>query len=453
MTLTRRGSGLLAAAAGLLVLARLFGSAELAGLAAAAGLAVVAAAVITGRVPMTYRGERWLAPARVSAGDPASARLRFTNTGPRPTPAGAEAIDPFGNPSSASTDRPGVAATPSAPPRHRRPAASQASGRCLVPSLTLGAMAEANHELPTARRGTIAVGPLTLRVSDPLGLVERRAELAGPARLVVHPRIHPVLALPGSSTREARRGATRPARAARGDDFFALREYEVGDDLRRVHWRSTARLGELMLRQDEARFGEVATVLLDTRAQAHTTDSFERALEVAASVAAALVEDGRRLRFVTTGGFEMEFDAARAGEPPGHRRQRWTAVLEHLALLSPDRGGTDAFALTVQSIRHHPSGPLAAVVAAADPTELAALGALRARLGLVLVAHCDPMALEDRARGVAGGVARRGNGDQGEASAPAVPGAVVVPVVDMAAFPEVWNHAVLSYGHREAVRR
>src|SRR5688572_33391626 len=131
MTLTRRGSGLLAAAAGLLVLARLFGSAELAGLAAAAAVAVSAAAVIIGRVPMTYRGERWLAPLRVSAGDPASARLRFTNTGARPTPAGAEANDPFGTPSSASTDRPGVAAPPSAAPRHRRPGAWQAPGRCL----------------------------------------------------------------------------------------------------------------------------------------------------------------------------------------------------------------------------------------------------------------------------------------------------------------------------------
>jgi uncharacterized protein (DUF58 family) len=314
-------------------------------------------------------------------------------------------------------------------------------------------VAEAAYELPTARRGTIAVGPLTLRVSDPLGLVERSAELAGRARLVVHPRVHPVLALPGSSTREARRGATRPARAARGDDFFALREYEVGDDLRRVHWRSTARLGELMLRQDELRFGEVATVLLDTRAQAHTAGSFERALEVAASVAAALVEDGRRLRFVTTGGFEMEFDAARAGDPPGHRRQRWATVLEHLALLTPDRGGTDAFALTVQSIRHLPSGPLAAVVASADPTELAALGALRSRLGLVLVARCDPTSPGDRPSTGGAGVAGPGNKDQGAASASGVPGAVVVPVGDLARFPEAWNHAVLFCGGREAVRR
>ncbi|HET9769771.1 MAG TPA: hypothetical protein VFS16_02695, partial [Acidimicrobiia bacterium] len=79
--LTRRGTGLLASAGALLVLARLFGSTELAGLGAAAALAVAAAVATVARSPITYRGERWLAPTRVSAGDPASARLRFTNTG------------------------------------------------------------------------------------------------------------------------------------------------------------------------------------------------------------------------------------------------------------------------------------------------------------------------------------------------------------------------------------
>ena len=283
-------------------------------------------------------------------------------------------------------------------------------------------MAEAAYDLPTDRRGAITVGPLVLRVGDPLGLAERCLELAGPARLVVHPRIHPVLALPGSPTREARHGAAHPARAARGDDFFALREYEVGDDLRRVHWRSTARLGDLMLRQDEVHFGDVATVLLDTRAGAHRGDSFERALEVAASVAAALVEDGRRLRFVTTGGFEMAFDGARPGATGGHREQRWAAVLEHLAVVVPDAGGPDAFALAVQSIRRHPSGPLAAVVADASPAELTALGALRSRLGLVLIARCE----------------REG------VSAHSASGAVVVPVGDLDEFPGAWNQAVLA---------
>jgi uncharacterized protein (DUF58 family) len=404
-TLTARGSGLLAAAGGLLLAARLFGSVELAGLGAAAGVAVAVAAVRVGRVPMTYRGERWLAPARVGAGAAAQARLRFTNVGVRLTTVAAVATDAVG----------------------------AGSARCLVPALAPGDMAETAYDLPTARRGAITVGPLAIIVGDPLGLSEQRVQVAGTARLMVHPRIHPVLALPGSSTREARHGATRPARAPRGDDFFALREYEVGDDLRRVHWRSTARSGELMLRQDELRFGEVATVLLDTRVRAHRGDSFERSLEVAASVAAALVEDGRRLRFVTTGGFDVEIDGARTGAISGRGEGLWAAVLEHLALVAPD-SGADRFALAVQSIRHQPSGPLAAVVADAAPAELAALGALRSRLGLVVIARCNPSGEE----------AGQGSGTAG---------AVVVSVGDMKDFPEAWNQAVISCGRRDAVRR
>jgi uncharacterized protein (DUF58 family) len=423
-TLTARGYGLLTAAGGLLVAARLLGSVELAGLGAAAGMAVAAAAVLVGRAPMTYRGERWLAPVRVGVGGAAQARLRFTNVGPRRTTATAVAGSGPGG---------GLRVRPARGAAVPAGSGGADSAGCLVPPLGPGAMAEAAYDLPTVGRGAVTVGPLTLSVGDPLGLAERRLAAAGPARLVVHPRIHPVLALPGSSTREARHGSTHPARAPRGDDFFALREYEVGDDLRRVHWRSTARLGDLMLRQDELRFGEVATVLLDTRARAHGGDSFERALEVAASVAAALVEDGRRLRFVTTGGFDVAVDGARMGGPGTPGEGRWAAVLEHLALVTPDAGGADRFALAVQSIRHRPSGPLAAVVADAGPAELAALGALRSRLGLVLIARCGP--------------------DVPDGSARSFAGAIVVPVGDTIDFPEAWNQAVISCGRRHAVPR
>ena len=356
--LTRRGVGLLAAAAGLLVAARLFGSVELAGLAAAAAGAVAVAAVLVGRAPMTYRGERWLAPSRVGARD-AGRRPAAVHQHRAPGDDHGRRRRPRRRPGRCA--RAGASCRPSPPGRWPRPA----------------------YDLPTGRRGAVTVGPADRSASGTRsGSPSGGSRSAGPARLVVHPRIHPVLALPGSPTREARHGATHPARAARGDDFFALREYEVGDDLRRVHWRSTARHGDLMLRQDELRFGEVATVLLDTRASAHRGDSFERALEVAASVAAALVEDGRRLRFVTTGGFDMELAGARArGCRRGAGEAGGPPCSSTWPLVAPDAGGADAFALAVQSIRRHPSGPLAAVVADAAAGELAALGALRSRLG------------------------------------------------------------------------
>jgi uncharacterized protein (DUF58 family) len=420
-----------AAAGALFGLARLFASVELAGLGAAAGAAVGVALFVVGRAPLTYLGERWLAPARVGVGAVAEARLRFTNTGSRPTTATAVATDLIDPPSRGLT-----------------------SGGCVVPPLGPGAMAEARYDLPTGRRGAVTVGPLVLSVGDPFGLAERRLPMAGPARLAVHPRIHPVLALPASSTRETRLGTARPVRAPRGDDFFALRKYEVGDDLRRVHWRSTARAGDLMLRQDERRVGEVATVLLDTRGGAHRGDTFERALEVAASVAAALFEDGRRLRFLTTGGFDVELDGGRARAPGSHADGRWAAVLEHLAVVTPDAGGTDRLALAVQSIRHRPSGPLAAILADSPPAELAALAALAPRLGLVVVARCEPPPGPRAARG-----GRRADGGAGAPGPPdAVPGHrqtgfVLLPVGPIENFSEAWNEAVRSCGRRDPVRR
>jgi uncharacterized protein (DUF58 family) len=198
-----------------------------------------------------------------------------------------------------------------------------------------------------------------------------------------------------------------------------------------------------MLRQDELRYGEVATVLLDTRATAHRGDSFERALEVAVSIAAALFEDGRRLRFLTTGGFDVDIDGARGRARGTAADGRWATLLEHLALVTPEAGGVDRFAGAVQSARRGPSGPLAAVVADAAPGELAALGALRSHLPSVVIVNCAP--------GAPGAPAAPGASD-------AVPGqrragAVLVPVAGTENFPEAWNQAMRSCGRGDPVRR
>jgi len=410
---TARGWGVTATAGGLLVAAWLLGSAELAGLAAAAGAAVAVAAVAVGRAPLSYRAERWLAPPRVGVGGPACARLRFTNAGSRAT-VGAVAVAvavPVGG-VGGDVDRDG--------------------GGCVVPPLGPGETAEADCPLPTGRRGVLDIGPLALSVGDPLGLVERRTTVCGPARLVVHPRLQTLRPLPGSCTQEARRGSSRPARAPRGDDFFALREYEVGDDLRRVHWRSTARTGDLMLRQDELWVGDVATVLLDTRAATHRRRSFERALEVAASVAASLIEAGRPVRFLTTAGLRLELDGDPGGGRRGREGGRWAALMEHLALVAADDGRPEQFALAVGSVRRHPSGPLVAVVAGAAPDELAALAALRARLGVVVIARCgDEAALPP--------------------PEPAASGAVLVPIPADGDFTGAWNEAVLACARRDVL--
>jgi uncharacterized protein (DUF58 family) len=368
----------------------LLGAVELAGLAAGAVVAVgLAVARVRGQA-VTYEVVRSLEPGRVEVGGPAQARLRFTNTAGRPARHLTVAVDGFDG--------------------------GRGAARCLVPPLAPGEVAEATYDLPTVHRSVVTVGPLLLSVTDPLGLAEVTTVAAGDDRLVVHPRIEALLPGPGATAHEARLGAQHASRVPVGLDFFTLREYEVGDDLRRVHWRSTARVGDLMLRQDELPWEQVATLLVDTRASAHTPESFERAMEVAASVAAAAVRDGRRLRFVTTGGFELEAITA-----------RWTVLLDHLAAATPE--DHDRFPWAVDSLRRRPAGPLVAVIGSARPVELAALAGLQLRSGVVMVADCSP-----------GGQA-------------APPRAVVVRVPPGAALAPAWNQAILSCRRAEAAPR
>jgi uncharacterized protein (DUF58 family) len=210
-----------------------------------------------------------------------------------------------------------------------------------------------------------------------------------------------------------------------GLDFFGLRQYEVGDDLRRVHWRSTARTGELMLRQDEMPWESRSTVLLDTRAAAHQGESFERAVEVAASLVTAVCRGRRQVRFLTTGGVEIRS----AG------RDRYPSIMEYLAAVAPD--ANDHFDVIVNGLRRTGGdGPLAAVLANASGNDLSALGALRSRIGFVVLALLRPSSY--------GGV------DLGQT--PAVPGAVVVPISGRVPFRDAWNQAVISCQRSAAVR-
>jgi uncharacterized protein (DUF58 family) len=81
-----------------------------------------------------------------------------------------------------------------------------------------------------------------------------------------------------------------------------MREYVTGDDLRRIHWPSVAKTGQLMIRQDEATRRSSATVFVDNRAEAlgaHGSPSFERAISVAGSIGRALVKAGFTLRLAT----------------------------------------------------------------------------------------------------------------------------------------------------------
>src|SRR5438105_1825088 len=146
-----------------------------------------------------------------------------------------------------------------------------------------------------------------------LGLASATTEVAPETELTVYPHVDTIVSLPQSRGHDPLAGADHPtAVASSGEDFYALRAYEVGDDLRRVHWPSTARLDELMIRQNEMPWQARVTVLLDVRRQAHRGESLELAVSAAASIVAACWQRGSLVRLVTTDGVDSGYAARHA---------------------------------------------------------------------------------------------------------------------------------------------
>ena len=102
----------------------------------------------------------------------------------------------------------------------------------------------------------------------------------------------------------------------------------MGDDLRRIHWRSTARLGELIVREDESAWQPETVLVLDNRAGAHRRGTYEAAIEALASIAVRIGRAGRAVDILTTAGHRL---GAVGGEG-----LRIETLLDELAVLTPD---------------------------------------------------------------------------------------------------------------------
>jgi uncharacterized protein (DUF58 family) len=349
VTLTRRGWSLTGAAFGLVVGSFLLGAIEMlvVGIAALALIAAVVLWLRFGHAPELAISRR-VRPDRLHVGSEGRIDLLVENLGARATPL-LSATDWFDE--------------------------GRRAARFLVPPLAAGATARAAYRIPTRRRGRYRVGPLSIAVSDPFGLARRAATGAGEAELVVRPRVHEIVApvaVGSRVTAESEAPSARSMVSDLGNDFLTLRDYELGDDLRRVHWKSTARTGELMIRQDEARWRSRAAVVLDVLPAAHDAESFEVAVEAAASVTARLVRLRRRVEVVTSAG-----EVLGTGGDPRHD------VIDTLATVGPhDR---DQLPTVLENLRAHRRVDLVvAILGSVTPDTLHALGALTG-IGVVVV--------------------------------------------------------------------
>ncbi|MBA2282590.1 MAG: DUF58 domain-containing protein [Acidimicrobiia bacterium] len=350
--LTRPGWLVLAGAVGSFFVGRLFGLVELYLLGASL---VVLVALGVARVLLTrLRLEvgRQVTPRRVHAGQPARVELTVTNRSDRPTPV----------------------------LRLHDPVTGTQGATVLLAPVAEGLIVRSAYRLPTERRGIVGIGPLGVVLTDPFGLATVRAQAAPRSELTVLPRIHDVIPPPVAGGDEPLAGLRQVALAtSAGDDFSALREYVVGDDLRRVHWPSSARHGDLLIRQDEIHWQGRTTVVLDTRVHTHRGESFEIAVSAAASLVSAAWKRRDLLRLVTTAGFDSGVVGGAA-----HVEQ----LLEVLATVAPAQPGS--LRGLMESVHRGGSASVVVLVGSVGARELLSVLSLGAAVGSAVVVATAP---------------------------------------------------------------
>jgi uncharacterized protein (DUF58 family) len=178
--------------------------------------------------------------------------------------------------------------------------------RPILAPLGPGGTETVTYHLRPEKRGCYQVGPLEVTATDPLGIFHFRQELSGTTELLVYPSTVdlPWVFPPGGSPFGVSSLHTAEMRG-QGSEFFGIREYQPGDPLRRVHWRSSARTGRLAVVEYEHDVSVDLTLMLDARRGSEVGEGADTTLEMAATAAASLarmaLERGNRCRLVIPG--------------------------------------------------------------------------------------------------------------------------------------------------------
>ena len=300
----------------------------------------------TGRARYRLSCVRSVSPARLPAGQAAAVTVRLTNVSRRRTGLLlAEDTVPY-----ALGSRP----------------------RFILEGIPAGGSRSYSYQAGSDTRGRYQVGPLRVRVADSFGLVSITRSFTSTSVLTVTPRIISLARPPAGGYWLGDNEHGRRSIAASGEDDVAPRAYRTGDSLHRVHWRSTARYGELMVRREEQHWRVAASLFLDSRRTAYSSALFELAVTAAASIGVHLAGEGFEARLVTAD-----------GEVPRQGTFRDT-LLDTLAVLRPSRAvsldaGTQAIGTG--------DGQLIAVLGALSEQQARALAAARhgAAAGVALI--------------------------------------------------------------------
>ncbi|EYR64242.1 hypothetical protein N866_13925 [Actinotalea ferrariae CF5-4] len=223
-----------------------------------------------------------------------------------------------------------------------------------LPSLGPGRVHEEVFAIPTTRRAVVVVGPVRSVRGDPLGLLRRRVRWTDPVDLYVHPEL---VSLGGASSGLLRDLEGQATRVVSDSDmsFHALRDYVAGDDRRHIHWRTTARTGQLVVRQfEDTRRTHTAIALATTTADYADADEFELAVAVVASLGVQALRDQRELTVLAGAG------SLRTDSPP--------LLLDDCARLELADDGTATARLGGRVAREAADATVAVLVTGSVPT-------------------------------------------------------------------------------------
>lgn len=302
--------GVLAVGAG-----RAFGILEFYVIGAAAASAVVVALALRLVHPSRLSLSRLVSSEMVTVNEPVEVTLRVTNLARLPSPTVRLNEDVSGEPDHRFNLSP-VAGT------------STATG---------------SYRLQPTRRGVLEIGPTTVSDIDGLGLAHRRRVFETRTRVIVHPPIETLVSprLPVGGALSLPSDFHRRSLGLESDEFDVLRPYVEGDDLRHIHWRSTARLDEFTVRRFQPSRPGRMTVIIDTRPPGDLVSVQDRTTSVAASIVNAVLRSGDEAQILTTDGRRT---------PLLSHHSELGVALEFLALLAGGRPGIDVQSLGEGSV-------------------------------------------------------------------------------------------------------
>jgi uncharacterized protein (DUF58 family) len=377
--LTTRGRSFLAAGIAAVVCAYVLGQSDLLRVGLLLATLPLVCTLMLYRTRYRVVGSRRLSPARVPAGSEGRVHLRMDNVSRLPT---------------------GLLML-----QDRVPYVLGPRPRFVLDRVEAGGRREVSYRVRSDLRGRYPLGPLQLRLTDPFGMCELTRSFTAYDTLTVIPRVETLPPVRLSGEAKGYGDGRQRSLALAGEDDVIPRGYHHGDDLRRVHWRSTARYGELMVRREEQPQRARCTVLLDTRALAYEGagpgSAFEWAVSGTASALVHMLERGFSVRLLTDTGASVPGEGS-DGFSGASQESADAAGMMMDTLAVVDHSDGTGLSRAYDVLRGGSEGLLVAYLGDLDGEQAAVVAKMRRRSGAAVAFLLDP---EMWIHGTGGGVA------------------------------------------------